>query len=72
MTPSGWPATWSASATMPAKSGVASLVPQVGYQPGALAGKALVGVDRAVAGCAHGDVRHAPMRRRRSLATPFW
>ena len=33
MTPSGCPATWSASATMPANSGVASLVPQDGYQP---------------------------------------
>src|ERR1700722_13723432 len=31
--PSGCPATWSARATTPANSGVASLVPQVGYQP---------------------------------------
>src|ERR1700740_1914422 len=31
--PSGWPATWSASDTIPANNGVASLVPQVGYQP---------------------------------------
>src|SRR5579859_4099675 len=33
MTPRAWPATWSASATMPANSGVASLVPQAGDQP---------------------------------------
>src|ERR1700733_2573809 len=33
MTPRACPATWSASATMPANSGVASLVPQAGYQP---------------------------------------
>ena len=32
--PSRWWATWSASATMPENSGVASLVPQIGYQPG--------------------------------------
>src|SRR5258707_9441128 len=31
--PSGCPATWPARATTPANSGVASLVPQVGYQP---------------------------------------
>ena len=31
--PSGWPATWSARATIPANSGVASLVPHVGYHP---------------------------------------
>src|ERR1700679_3569578 len=33
MGPRACPATWSASATMPANSGVASLVPQDGYQP---------------------------------------
>jgi hypothetical protein len=33
MRPSGWPATWSARATIPANSGVASRVPQVGYHP---------------------------------------
>ena len=35
MSPSGWPATWSAKETMPANKGVASLVPHVGYQPAA-------------------------------------
>ena len=33
ISPSEWWAIWSASATTPANSGVASLVPQVGYQP---------------------------------------
>jgi hypothetical protein len=37
--PSRWPATWSASATMPANSGDASLVPQTRCQPGLLPGK---------------------------------
>ena len=32
--PSGCPATWSASATIPANRGVASLVPHSAYQPG--------------------------------------
>ncbi len=34
MTPIGCPATWSARATTPAISGVASLVPHVTYHPG--------------------------------------
>src|SRR6202012_5261324 len=39
ITPRACPATWSASATMPANSGVASLVPQDGYQPAGVPAK---------------------------------
>ena len=45
--PERWPATWSASATMPANNGVDSLVPQIMNHPARLAGETLVDLDRA-------------------------
>ena len=56
---------------MPANSGVASLVPQLTYQPASSPGKVLVGVDQTGARAAHSDVRHSPVFPV-TLATLFW
>ena len=62
MTPSGWPATWSARAHDPGEQG-RRLARATGRVPtGSLAREALVGVDCTVARRAHGDVRHPSVR----------
>src|SRR5580704_15528981 len=69
--PSGCPATWSARTTTPANSGVASLVPQVGYQPTVWPGK-LWYMSTAPLQAPLIEMSGTPRCEPTTLATPFW
>src|SRR5580658_4917147 len=71
ISPSGRWAIWTASATTPANSGVASLVPQVGYQPAAWPPK-LSYTSTAPSQAALIEMSGTPRARPTTFRTRFW